>query len=647
MVDLSAIDLVALIEQHTPIRFGKAVGRNEKRARKGGPCPFCGLGNDRFAVFINTVPQRYYCGIHGNGCKAQGDAITFVREYLQVDSHYEACEFLEVDPGSEYAGPRRRNVHTDEEPPCPKWREQAERFCRECKDRLWSEEGKPALDWLRARGLTDSIIERAGLGLNLAQGYQSAKEWGTDKKVWVSRGIVIPWSVGGAIWKVNIRRSDKDIAAENHRLHAQGKKENAPKYKQISGSTNGLYGVDTIQPGQPLVMVEGEFDLLAFLQATEGRIAVVATGSTANGRGERWREAVKQATPVLVAFDDDENKAGEHAASVWKEYVPHSIRWVPWGHDLNEMLLQGMDIPNWVDLGIGIHQAMQTPVTPKEEELPMCADCGTQITAEDREFFYVPTSEDEATCYCSQCRDELGQPVQSEIPQQPVTQPDQEQPAETPILTDEQQFMNVVQQIADIFGGCTITVDPPGYTIADRARELAAARVTQPSDHWAEVKARAARPPVNARNRPFYTPEAWRKKYAELQSWRPDEKLYAHYPGGYEGYCRMYQQKTEAPIVIESTLVERATQPATAEKRDIPELLTIEAICEQHGFQIGQPCEKCGCPLQYELSPYTYCVRCYPPPRRGYDTYSDLIDRRWPRRMKTSVAARRQRAASA
>lgn len=460
MADTSSIDLVALIEQHAAIRFGKAVSREEKQTRKGGPCPFCGLGQDRFAVFVNEVPQHYYCGIHGNGCGAHGDALTFVREYLLIDNYHEACEFLDIEPDSQYTGPAHRNAHTDEEPPCKKWQEQAELFCMQCKSLLWSDEGLPALNWLRARGLDDATIKLAGLGLNLVQGQRAAKEWGEEKDLWIDRGIVIPWSVNGAIWKVNIRRSDKDIARENARLRAQGKKENAAKYRQIRGGTNGLYGVDTIQPGQPLVLVEGEFDRLATLQATDRQVAVVATGSTGNGRGKLWIEAIEQAVPILIAFDDDENKAGDNAATFWDEQIPQAIRWTPWSHDINDMLLHGQDISKWITLGRDVYQAMQTPVQI-EEPAPVCVECGTPITDESRDFSFT----DDGICYCSQCR--AGQLVQGE--------PEAPEPAMT-----EAKFMDIVQRIADVrVGGSVIYRDPPGYTIQDRARELVQERQAQ------------------------------------------------------------------------------------------------------------------------------------------------------------------------
>ncbi len=82
---LADVDLVSLIEQKTPTRFGKAAGNGSKRTQKG-PCPFCKAGTDRFAVFVTDRPQRYICGINGNtggnaGCGARGDAINFLRDY--------------------------------------------------------------------------------------------------------------------------------------------------------------------------------------------------------------------------------------------------------------------------------------------------------------------------------------------------------------------------------------------------------------------------------------------------------------------------------------------------------------------------------------------------------------------------------------
>src|SRR5947207_1227523 len=132
MVDTSMIDLVALIERETGVRFGKAVGRGTKRTRKG-PCPWCG-GRDHFAVFVNEVPQRFYCGIHrASGCFRHGDAITFLQAWRGV-GFFEACEALGVDPGRTYSGANRRVPQDELEPPTDAWQQAALAFCMACKE---------------------------------------------------------------------------------------------------------------------------------------------------------------------------------------------------------------------------------------------------------------------------------------------------------------------------------------------------------------------------------------------------------------------------------------------------------------------------------------------------------------------------------
>src|SRR5689334_17902369 len=148
MADLSTVDLASVIERLTgAIRFGKEQSRGDKRTRKGGPCPFCGLGKDRFAVFVNDTPQHYYCGIHGTGCGAWGDAITFVRHYLDKD-YWEACEILDVGPDSTYTGPRRKKGVDEDIPPSEQWQEKAVAFCQEAKEMLHSSQWQDAMKWL-------------------------------------------------------------------------------------------------------------------------------------------------------------------------------------------------------------------------------------------------------------------------------------------------------------------------------------------------------------------------------------------------------------------------------------------------------------------------------------------------------------------
>lgn len=497
-VDLRSVDLVSLIEQHAAIRFGGEQSQGEKRTRKGGPCPFCGRGNDRFAVFINDIPQHFYCGIHGHGCGVYGDAITFVREYLDLD-FAEACELLNVDSDSDYTGPCFKLAQSNDGPPAKKWMDRAEAFCLKCRAVLLSEKGQRARAWLYSRGFTDATIQYYGLGLNLAEGHQDAKDWGTSQDVWVSRGIVIPWQVGQDIWKVNIRRPEKDIVAENARKRARGKKEDAPKYRNIAGGSNCLYGVDTIQPGLPLVIVEGEFDRLALLQAMDRQIAVVATGSTGAAREQRWIDAIRQASDILIAFDDDGNEAGDQAAEYWLKRV-ESVRWLPWSHDVNDMLREGMDIPVWLHTGLSVAQLQkvpQTPAVPVVETIPeeisvvpapllpevdTCILCGALTTDDRMEFYYVALDDTHVVCYC-----------------------EKDYPGDGPQAIIIAQTHRLLSRVPEL-KGCTMHIDPSGYSLSDRVRELVQAQLDREQSLMLRNKKMSASLSAKSAIKPLHKP---------------------------------------------------------------------------------------------------------------------------------------------
>ena len=68
---LERVDIVQVIEAHLPL---KKVGNNYTRC-----CPFHDEKTPSFSV--NQKQQFYHCF----GCKASGNAITFLMEYLGLD----------------------------------------------------------------------------------------------------------------------------------------------------------------------------------------------------------------------------------------------------------------------------------------------------------------------------------------------------------------------------------------------------------------------------------------------------------------------------------------------------------------------------------------------------------------------------------
>jgi len=300
-------------------------------------------------------------------CDRKGDGIDFAREYFG-DDFRAACERIGAHekippdsatfpatagksgkPGKAAPGefpriPPVSAIPSPAEPlasPGTTWQQRAGMLCDETAACLWTTDGARALAWLRARGLTDETIRTAGLGFNPADRHEARALWGFEddgKPVWIPRGVVIPWTIAGELWRVNVRRAVRG-------------EDDGPKYIGPAGSSNGLYGADGFRPGIPAVLVEGELDALTINQTAGELVTAVATGSTHGARRTRWIARLAARPLVLVAFDTDD--AGEAAARYWCETLPNARRWRPYIHDANDMHRGGMDVRAWIEAGIG------------------------------------------------------------------------------------------------------------------------------------------------------------------------------------------------------------------------------------------------------------------------------------------------------
>ncbi|MBK8799366.1 MAG: toprim domain-containing protein [Anaerolineales bacterium] len=116
---------------------------------------------------------------------------------------------------------------------------------------------------------------------------------------------------------------------------------------------NALYGADTLTPGRPVVLVEGEIDALTVRQAAGDLAGAVATGATGGARRAGWVAQLALAPTVLVAFDADPNGAGDQAAAWWLSVLANGRRLRPVGaKDVNAMHTTGIDVRAWVMAGL-------------------------------------------------------------------------------------------------------------------------------------------------------------------------------------------------------------------------------------------------------------------------------------------------------
>lgn len=323
------ISLLDLIGRDTVLRKVASTRGGEF----AGACPFCG-GTDRFHVQPNYGDGYWFC----RQCGAKGDAIEYVKKRDNVPFKV-AVQTLGISLDKQPSRSQTRPAYDPNAPHTlgdyvalddPDWQESARVFCERSFNTLWSEQGAKALQWLKNRGLSESVIESAGLGFNPED---TNTTWGLTE-VFLDRGIVIPWLIGGKFWRVNIRRPM-----------------GTPKYRGVKGGANGLYNADAIGKDDVVIMTEGEFDALVIKTHVRG-ITPVATGAVAWSRVLRWVSLLTTCQLVLNAFDADET-SNEHVAKAvqwWRENLPAKfIRLAPTEHDVTDMWKAGLDLQAWVE----------------------------------------------------------------------------------------------------------------------------------------------------------------------------------------------------------------------------------------------------------------------------------------------------------
>ena len=303
-------------------------------------CPFHQDKSPSFLVSQEHAERgRYHCF----GCGADGDAIDYVRK-RQNCGYTEALAVLGLaDDGAERAPVAQREPEPERlTAPCAAWQDRGIAFVMASQAALWVPDGARALAWLRDRGFSDDVIGLAMLGYNAQDRYDDRAAWGLapeiddkgrPRRVWLPRGVVIPWEFDGSLWRVNVRRPAGD-----------------PKYIGPAGSANGLYGADALRCDRSAVILEGELDALTVRQHAGDLVTPVATGSTGGARRVKWLSRLAACARVLVAFDSD--PAGDEAAQYWLGALPNAARWrAPWGKDANGLATAGGDVRAWIAAG--------------------------------------------------------------------------------------------------------------------------------------------------------------------------------------------------------------------------------------------------------------------------------------------------------
>ena len=294
-------------------------GRSEKFA-----CPFHSLGSER-TPSLQVYDDHYHC----YACNAHGDAVSWIahREGLTM---VQAAKYL--DPTLETAQdrqgghpsgllpkisnpslkPHHGNARAVPEHPVanpstdkpdvwklPEYQSKIDALVCGAEDLLWPPKGRPALDWLRRRGLTEETIRRFRLGffplphstVNHVPGLFDRH--GKPSHLRAVRGVTIPWLAPGAKYYPRDGHTDgpRWVGMNVRRLAdpVEAPLTTGDKCMAVRGSRRGyLYPFPDIASNKgplPMLLVEGEFDaMIGYQQA--GHLVHVGTagGSSTNPR---------------------------------------------------------------------------------------------------------------------------------------------------------------------------------------------------------------------------------------------------------------------------------------------------------------------------------------------------------------------------
>lgn len=338
-------------------------------------CPWHGGGNERSASFgVTSDNGLFKC----YGCGAAGDVFEFVRrmenlgtdgrDFVEVAKKVAALAGTAVDMGDQ--APRQAYVPHVQTAPSDAWQAAAQRVMETAEQVLWTDLGHGCLRYLNEkRGLTEATIREWRLGYWPNTSYEKAKDWGLDrdKDVWLPQGLVIPGALAGAMWYVKVR------PASVVKFDA--------KYYGIPGGVTALLGADRWEDGLPLMLCEGEMDLMTVWQEARESVNTATLGGAAKARGGqaglgRWLSWMMRFGQIYVAYDAD--PAGEQAREA---FGAMSARMepvvVPFGGDVNGFHLGGGKVGLWVRGIVGSRKS-QVGSHPHPDPLSMGEGAGSK-----------------------------------------------------------------------------------------------------------------------------------------------------------------------------------------------------------------------------------------------------------------------------
>lgn len=403
------LDVIALAEQDTQLH-------RASYKEQAGPCPAadCRCQTDGFRVKWNGGKWAFMC----RGCwdseeflsdrgrkRGWGDEIDYLRHYRGM-TFKQAQAFLAEQGNDVPSTPGPDYLPTDSTQGRPD-------IVKEYVECLWSPDDTLALDYARSRGLSDEVIRKAQLG------YSTRGD--------IPRLIIPSFSFELGRFTAIYRRDLRPDVPKGER------------WMLAPGSTNSeLYLAESLQMKRPTVLCEDALSALSVVQECADLVNVVATGGADCCKRVKWLARLSRMPLVLVALDADRD--GDEHAKWWLARLPNARRLRPFLKDINDMLMQGWDVRDWIQELLAESEQVESERIASSEPAPDI-DAGPQP------------------------------------------------------FTSLEQFVSVVDELAlGVFGpGCTITLVPKGYTLAQHVERLNEEARDRDRAMWALAREKYAR----------------------------------------------------------------------------------------------------------------------------------------------------------
>jgi len=236
-------------------------------------------------------------------------------------------------------------AHAD---PDATWSKKAQKFVDACHQELLGNQS--VLQWLvEKRGIRLETVKKFRLGINSNKKYFRPREsWGLPteikpstgkpKKLWIPRGLVVPYIIDGHVLRIRIRRPKEDLQSDTD-----------PRYYFIPGSSAAIMIIGRRR--QAYMILETELDGMLVDQEAGDLVGVAAMGTATSKPDAGCVGDIDAADVILVSLDFDH--AGAQGAWWWTESYSHkAVLWPTMcGKDPGDMH-KLVDVRTWVLAGL-------------------------------------------------------------------------------------------------------------------------------------------------------------------------------------------------------------------------------------------------------------------------------------------------------